>query len=413
MVHPGCGADIIRQRRRKDTLRKEQNLKQLLEQNTVDSVYTKNTLARAKNKRYHGHYTPARDSQVFNKQRCSSLRLSAIKNDNNHDPRNKNKSRGTKKLSRHNSVLVTNQKYLKNQEGYRSKSLEQEAPPSCTLGNVKSGMAEKSNDISHEQIKINISSNLSESVSLSTIISQNTSCCKQSKTNNNIIDHHKDIITIQPNLNYDNDCSTFSGLSSNDEKFNNLGGKGLDRTTNAKSRKTHQPLSRLYRCNPFGCFNSDTSSSGLRKVTYDASELEERTLLNCKLNACSEAETHTTGCTMFVPMSIPNDTTSTKEETPNIIPSATPNGFKNLEGIISLKEAFRILCICPVGCSPYRRVSRLHSISEGLERYNNDVEMNTICDSTMDDILEEDISLYMDIPLNINMIAEIDDMTIP
>ena len=75
-------------------------------------------------------------------------------------------------------------------------------------------------------------------------------------------------------------------------------------------------------------------------MTYDASELEERTSLNCKLNAGSEAETHTTGCTMFVPMSIPNDITSTKEETPNIIPSASPNGFKNLEEAEKiLKEA--------------------------------------------------------------------------
>ena len=76
MVHPGCGADVIRQRRRKDTLTKQQrkdtldrfkdkeeSQKQLLE--PFESIYQKNTFARPKNKRYHGHYTPARDSQVL------------------------------------------------------------------------------------------------------------------------------------------------------------------------------------------------------------------------------------------------------------------------------------------------------------------------------------------------------------
>ena len=135
MVHPGCGADIIRQRRRKDTLKKEQNaevLKKLLEQQ--DALYAKNTLARAKNKRYHGHYTPARDSQVFNKQRCSSLRLNAINNDNNKYVQAKNKKIGTKKLTRHNSNPVPDFRSLKHQEGYRSKSFEQETPPICLSG---------------------------------------------------------------------------------------------------------------------------------------------------------------------------------------------------------------------------------------------------------------------------------------
>ena len=53
MVHPGCGADIIRQRRRKDTLRKEQQMKQLLVQSTLEpfeSVYMQNNLSQAKNR---------------------------------------------------------------------------------------------------------------------------------------------------------------------------------------------------------------------------------------------------------------------------------------------------------------------------------------------------------------------------
>jgi hypothetical protein len=423
MVHPGCGADIIRQRRRKDELRKEQIVKQLLEQNTVgakidafatiDAIYAKNTLARAKNKRYHGHYTPARDSQVFNKQRCSSLRLSAIKNDINTDPRNKNRPLGTKKLFRHNSVLVTNHKYLKNQDDYRSKSLEQEAPPSCTLGNVRSGMAVKSNDTSPGKTKSNVSSNFTESLSTSTILSQNTSFCKQSKTSDNINNHQKDIITTQPTINYDNGCSTFSDLSSNDEKFNKLDETGVDRSLKAKPIKTPKNFSKMYRCNPFCCFNSGTLSPELKKATYNASELEERTLLNCKLNSCSEMETHTNGYTMIVPTNVLNETTSIGDKTSNIIPPASQKGLKNLEGIISFKEAFRILCLCPVGCSSYRHVSRLNSLSEGLERCTNNEEMNTLCDITMDDILEEDVSFYMDLPLTINMIAEFDEMTIP
>ena len=86
--------------------------------------------------------------------------------------------------------------------------------------------------------------------------------------------------------------------------------------------------------------------------------------------------------------------------------------METLKGIINLKEAFRLLCICPVGCSSYRDISRLHSISEGLERRNDNIKINKSCDTPMDDIIEEDVSLYMDLPLTISMIAEFDDITI-
>ena len=138
MVHPGCGADIIRQRRRKETLKKEQDMKQHLVQSTLEpfeSIYAKNNLSRAKNKRYHGHYTPARDSQVFNKRKCSPLRFAAIQNDYI-ETRDKTNLLRTKKLSRHNSVKVNNIRSLKNQEGNRSKSLEQDAPPTRTSSRI-------------------------------------------------------------------------------------------------------------------------------------------------------------------------------------------------------------------------------------------------------------------------------------
>ena len=132
MVHPGCGADIIRQRRRKETLKKEQNKQQSLAQATLDPfeyIYAKNNLSRAKNKRYHGHYTPARDSEVFNKRRYipmypSSVQKQAV------NPQHKSR---TIKLYRHNSVQTNKIPSIKHQKGFHSKSLEQEGPPTSSL----------------------------------------------------------------------------------------------------------------------------------------------------------------------------------------------------------------------------------------------------------------------------------------
>ena len=69
MVHIGCGADVIRQRRRADAKKKELILQGL----TVDPRHWRP----ARNKKY-PHFTPARNSEVFNRQRCSYHRLQAI-----------------------------------------------------------------------------------------------------------------------------------------------------------------------------------------------------------------------------------------------------------------------------------------------------------------------------------------------
>ena len=132
MVHPGCGADIIRQRRRKETLKKEQNKQQSAAQATLDPfefIYAKNNLSQAKNKRYHGHYTPARDCEVFNKRRYipmypSSGQKQAVNS--------QHKSR-TAKLYRHNSVQTNKIPSIKHQKGFHSKSLEQEGAPTSSL----------------------------------------------------------------------------------------------------------------------------------------------------------------------------------------------------------------------------------------------------------------------------------------
>ena len=132
MVHPGCGADIIRQRRRKETLKKEQNKQQSIAQATLDpfeNIYAKNNLSQAKNKRYHGHYTPARDSEVFNKRRYipmypSSGQKQAV---------NSQKKSPTVKLYRHNSVQTNKIPSIKHQKDFHSKSLEQEGPPASSM----------------------------------------------------------------------------------------------------------------------------------------------------------------------------------------------------------------------------------------------------------------------------------------
>ena len=178
MVHPGCGADIIRQRRRNDKLKKEQEMKRVLVQSTLEPfepVYRKNYPKRAKNKRYHGHYTPARDNQVFNKQKCSSLRLNAIQKDN---AVTEGKSRGsqTKKLSSHNSVIVNNVRTVSNQEGYRSKSLEQDLPPPCSSVYFNSTFVRDHKNINTSKLTRNISTSLSRSSILSPAESSNRSC---------------------------------------------------------------------------------------------------------------------------------------------------------------------------------------------------------------------------------------------
>ena len=177
MVHPGCGADIIRQRRRKETLKKEQNKQQSLAQATLDPfeyIYAKNNLSQAKNKRYHGHYTPARDSEVFNKRRYipmypSSGQKQAV---------NSQKKSPTVKLYRHNSVQTNKIPSIKHQKGFHSKSLEQEGPPTSSLSadiDISFATSLKSTETMNASSKENNQSLLTMTSSLPPPISSNKS----------------------------------------------------------------------------------------------------------------------------------------------------------------------------------------------------------------------------------------------
>jgi hypothetical protein len=70
MVHIGCGADVIRQRRRADQLRKE---------NEANGIFfTPPGFKPAKNKKY-PHYTPLRNANIFSeRQQLSFVRKRAI-----------------------------------------------------------------------------------------------------------------------------------------------------------------------------------------------------------------------------------------------------------------------------------------------------------------------------------------------
>lgn len=64
MVHIGCGADVIRQRRRNEQLRKE---------NEAKGIYTiPPDFKPARNKKY-PHYTPARNAQIFSNRQLLSF----------------------------------------------------------------------------------------------------------------------------------------------------------------------------------------------------------------------------------------------------------------------------------------------------------------------------------------------------
>ena len=70
MVHIGCGADVIRQRRRAEQLKKE---------NEANGIFTiPPDFKPAKNKKY-PHYTPLRNANVFTeRQNLSFVRKRAI-----------------------------------------------------------------------------------------------------------------------------------------------------------------------------------------------------------------------------------------------------------------------------------------------------------------------------------------------
>lgn len=68
MVHIGCGADVIRQRRRNEQLRKEAE---------ALGIYTgAKDFTPAKNKKF-PHFTHARDKDVFNARKCSHMKTVA------------------------------------------------------------------------------------------------------------------------------------------------------------------------------------------------------------------------------------------------------------------------------------------------------------------------------------------------
>ena len=74
----------------------------------------------------------------------------------------------------------------------------------------------------------------------------------------------------------------------------------------------------------------------------------------------------------------------------------------------SVKEAFRILCICSVRCSRYRCVSGENSDSEKAKT-NENADDKSIFDITLEDIQEEECSFYMDIPIDITVFSEFND----
>lgn len=73
MVHIGCGADVIRQRRRNEELRKEAEAQGL--------YVSHKDFKPAKNKKY-PHFTPARDKDIFNGRKCSHMKLNQAKSSN-------------------------------------------------------------------------------------------------------------------------------------------------------------------------------------------------------------------------------------------------------------------------------------------------------------------------------------------
>ena len=392
MVHPGCGADIIRQRRRKDTLTKEQrketlqkfkdneeSKKQLLE--PFESIYQKNTFARAKNKRYHGHYTPARDSQVFNKQRCSTLRINAIRQDvAKSSPKSK---RGTaRKLSRHHSVVVNNVSSIKNQDNLqKSKSLEQEAPPQTPpLHRACRAMEVKGDQIAFGSTSVKGTDSKSTTVeSLSTDVS-------------------KDPARIPPlSTTRQNNETPFSYVSADYERLGPASEKGSGQRANTEENKKFKNPLKCIICNPtclWFRFKPKAKSEQLPPVLNSITKKNDLNDSKCSISTHLMSDDKT--C----------DTTSDE----NLIGTKLKEKERILEDsdCTSVKKAFRILCICSLRCSRYRCVSG--SNADSGKAKDKDCDTNgSIFDITLEDIHEEDCSFYMDIPLDIAVFSEFND----
>ena len=398
MVHPGCGADVLRQRRRKDTLTKQQRYdklhrfkdkegsqNQLLEPS--ESIYKKNTLARPKNKMYHGHYTPARDSQVFNKQKCSILRINAIRQDiAKSSP--KPKRGAAKKLSRHHSVEVSNVTSIKNPEGFRSKSLEQEAPPQTPpCHRVCHAMEVKGDQITFGSSSVKGSDTVS-----TTVESSSADVTKE-------LSRAYSPLTIRQNKD-----PPFAYVSADYDKFGPNHKKGYNAQSATKENKKFRNPLKCIICYPtciwFKC-KTKRKSKSLPQIISSTKENEFENSPECSI------DTHLiSGNKNFENKGddTPARNNTNNEEEKHSEPQTNMNNRRNS----SVKEAFRILCICSVRCSRYRCVSGGNSDSEKAKTDENGDD-KSIFDITLEDIQEEECSFYMDIPLDITVFSEFND----
>ena len=81
--------------------------------------------------------------------------------------------------------------------------------------------------------------------------------------------------------------------------------------------------------------------------------------------------------------------------------------FQNHKTIVGFKDTIRLLCLCVVPCFLTKRGLKMNGPSDRIENYlkNESEAYDMACN-----ILEDDISLYMDLPLHISIIAEFDEI---
>ena len=81
--------------------------------------------------------------------------------------------------------------------------------------------------------------------------------------------------------------------------------------------------------------------------------------------------------------------------------------FQNYKTMVGFKDTVRLLCLCVVPCFLTKRGLKMNGPSDRIENYlkNESEAYDMACN-----ILEDDISLYMDLPLHINIIAEFDEI---
>ena len=81
--------------------------------------------------------------------------------------------------------------------------------------------------------------------------------------------------------------------------------------------------------------------------------------------------------------------------------------LQNEKTIVGFKDTIRLLCLCVVPCFLTKRGLKMNGPSDRIENYlkNESEAYDMACN-----ILEDDISLYVDLPLHINIIAEFDEI---